>query len=67
VENELVRINRGIADFMSASVPIEQHLQQGGRLTSVQLESIVQTVNGLQTFLDSWKRKHQVSDDLPQK
>jgi hypothetical protein len=49
---------------MSASVRIEQHLQQGGRLTSVQLESLAQTVSGLQAFLDIWTRKHEVSDDL---
>ena len=64
MEDELRRINRAFADFMSASVRIEQHLQQGGRLTSVQLESLAQTVSGLQAFLDIWTRKHEVSDDL---
>ncbi len=47
-----------IAKFMSASVPIETYLQQGRPLTDAQLELISLTVAGLQTFLDSWKRKH---------
>jgi hypothetical protein len=49
-----------IAKFMSASAPMETYLQQGNPLTDHELELIALTVSGLQTFLDSWKRKHGV-------
>ena len=47
-----------IATFMTASAPLESYLQQGNPLTDQQLELISLTVSGLNTFLDSWERKH---------
>jgi len=49
---------RLVADFMTASTPLEQYLQQGGPLTDLQVESVSITVGNLQTFLVIWKRKH---------
>ena len=50
--------NNIIAQFMTASAPLEQYLQHRGPLTDLQLESVSLTVAGLQTFLDIWKKKH---------
>lgn len=49
---------RLLANFMSASAPMETYLQQGGSLTPLQLESLSLTIQGLQSFLGIWKRKH---------
>ena len=49
---------RLLANFMSASALMETYLQQGGQLTPLQLESLSLTIEGLQSFLDIWKRKH---------
>jgi hypothetical protein len=54
-ENEVQRM---VADFMKASTPLETYLQQGGPLSPLQLDLVASTVSGLQTFLDSWKRKN---------
>ena len=50
--------HRLIAQFMSASSPLEEYLRQGGALTPLQLQSICTTISGLQTFVDIWKSKH---------
>ena len=52
------KAHRLVADFMTASTPLEQYLQQGGPLTDLQVESVSITVKNLQTFLDIWKRRH---------
>jgi hypothetical protein len=49
---------RLIANLMSASAPREMYLQQGKPLTDLQMESLALTIEGLQTFLDVWRRKH---------
>jgi len=49
---------RLLANFMSASATMETYLQQGGSLTPLQLESLSLTIEGLQSFLGIWKRKH---------
>jgi hypothetical protein len=51
-------VQRMVADFMKASTPLETYLQQGGPLSSLQLDLVASTVSGLQTFLDIWKRKN---------
>ena len=53
---------RLLATFMSASAPMETYLQQGGALTPLQLESLSLTIEGLQSFLAIWKRKHGLKD-----
>jgi hypothetical protein len=50
--------NRLIADFMTASSPIENYLQQDLPLTAMQWDLIHQTITGLQIFADKWKQKH---------
>jgi hypothetical protein len=55
---EDVEIHKLIAEFMSVSTQLERYLQEGKPLSILQLESLSLTVSGLQTFLDSWKRKH---------
>lgn len=54
--------HRIIADFMKASTPIEQHLQLGRPLATLQLDSISLTVEGLETFLSIWKKKHGITE-----
>ena len=56
--DEDVTTQRLIANFMTASVPVEKHLQQGGRLTDLELQSLSLTIDGLQTFLNIWMTKH---------
>ncbi len=58
MDQEQMEANRLIADFMTASTPLEAYLQQGQPLTALQLQSITNTIDGLQTFLDVWHRKH---------
>src|ERR671910_30479 len=58
VNGEEIETQKLIAHFMSASAPLERYLQQGKPLTALQLESISLTIDGLFTFLDTWKRKH---------
>ena len=50
-----LRANRLIADFMQASNRVEQYLHKKGPLTDLQYESITTTVDGLRTFLQTWK------------
>ena len=50
--------HRLIANFMTASTPLEKHLQQGEPLTDLELQSLSLTIDSLQTFLDGWKTKH---------
>jgi len=56
-----VKIQRLIARLMTASVPVEEFLQQGMPLTAQQFESLSLTIAGLQTFLEAWKRKNRLS------
>ena len=58
---DAVETQRVIARLMSASVPVEQHLQQGKPLTAQQLALLTSTIKGLQTFIEIWKRKNNVS------
>lgn len=53
--------HRILAKFMSASAPVEKYLQEGGTFTTQELESLSLTISGLQTFLDTWKRKYKAS------
>jgi hypothetical protein len=50
--------HRLVANFMTASTPLEQYLHQGGPLTDLQIESVSLTVKNLQLFIDFWKRRH---------
>jgi hypothetical protein len=52
MDDESLLANQIIAQFMTASAPLEKYLQHGGALTDLQLESVSLTVSGLQTFLD---------------
>jgi hypothetical protein len=53
---------RLIANLLSSSAPVEVYLQQGGPLTDLQLHSLSLTIEGLQSFLAIWKRKHGIKD-----
>ena len=53
-----IDIQQAIATFMSGSTAIERYLQEQRPLTDLQLQSVSLTIAGLNTFLDSWKRKH---------
>jgi hypothetical protein len=55
---DAMQVQRMVTDFIKASTPLEAYLQQGGPLSSLQLDSVAATVSGLQTFLDIWKRKN---------
>ncbi len=50
-----VRTNRMIADFMKTSSNVERHLQQKRSLTELQYDSIVTTIQGLETMLATWR------------
>ena len=58
MDSEAVKIQRLIANLMSASAPVEEYLRQGKPLSPQELESLALTISGLQTFLEIWKRKH---------
>jgi hypothetical protein len=53
-----VDIQALITNFISARQPVEKYVQQGGPLTDIQLQWIEVTISGLQTLVDTWKRKH---------
>ena len=61
MDPDTVKIQRLIAQLMSVSAPVEDHLQQGKPLTALQFESLSLTIAGLRTFLEAWKRKNKVS------
>ena len=50
-----LQANRLIADFMKTSSRVEQYLQQKGPLTALQYESIATTLEGVRTFLLTWR------------
>ena len=52
------KAHRLIANFMTASTPLEQYIQQGSPLTDLEVESVSMTVKNIQIFLDIWKRRH---------
>ena len=58
MDEEDVNSQRLIANFMAASTPVEKYLQQGGRLTDLELQSLSLTIDSLQTFLNIWMSKH---------
>jgi hypothetical protein len=60
MDTDTAKVQRLIANFMSASAPMEEYLRQGRPLTPQELESVSLTISGLQTFLDIWKRKNNV-------
>jgi hypothetical protein len=55
LDAEAVQTNQMIADFMKTSSNVERHLQQKHPLTSLQYESIVTTIQGLETLLATWR------------
>jgi hypothetical protein len=57
IDEEHLRIQHLVADFMGVSTKMERHLQQRGPLTQLQVESLTLTISSLQTFLDTWKEK----------
>ena len=46
-----------VAKFLTASTPLEKHLQQGGPLTELESQSVAITISNLQLFFDIWKKK----------
>ena len=63
MSTDVVETQRLIAHLMLASAPVEEYLQQNKPLTAQQYESLSLTLEGLQTFLEVWKRKHNVRDE----
>ena len=57
VEDEQ-EVDRLVADFMTASIPLETYLQQRRQLTRLQLQSITNTINGLKIFVDLWNKHY---------
>ena len=47
-----------VANLIAASFPLEKYLQQKQPLTDLEIESLSMTVNGLQSFIDIWKKTH---------
>ena len=60
MEIKTVPLHRVIAEFMSASTPVEKYLHQNGPLTAQEFDSISLTITSLETFLDGWKKKNEV-------
>jgi hypothetical protein len=48
--------HRLIANFMTASTPLEKYLHEHGPMTDLEIRSLSLTLDGLQTFFDSWMR-----------
>ncbi|BCA53230.1 hypothetical protein W02_03700 [Nitrospira sp. KM1] len=48
---------RLVSQFVSASVPLEKYLMDGGALTDSELRSIALTMSALQIFINGWKQK----------
>ena len=53
-----VSVNRWVAMFMTACVPVEKYLMGGHPLTDIEADSMTSTIEGLRTALDVWKRKN---------
>lgn len=51
-------LDRMIANFMTASTPIESYLQKDLPMTAMQWDLVAQTISSLQIFAHKWKRKH---------
>lgn len=58
-------IQKALATLKSASTPIGVHLVKGRRLSSKEHDSIMNTVLGLQSSLEVWKRKNSMPPLLP--
>jgi hypothetical protein len=50
-----LEVNRLIADFMKISTRLERYLHKKGPLTDLQYESLSTTLEGLETFLLTWR------------
>lgn len=53
-----IKLERLIADFMTASTGLEKYLKAGRPLRPLQFESMYLTVSMLQTFLNTWKLRY---------
>ena len=67
MDTDMIPSHRLLANFMSASTPIEKYLQENGPLTVQELDSLSLTISNLQTFLDIWIRRNKSSipDEYP--
>ena len=59
-------VDKTISRFLKASNDIEQYLHSDGPLTPLQHQTIVTTILGLQTLMQSWMRKHRPEEEIPQ-
>lgn len=59
-------VDKTISSFLKASNDIEQYLHSDGPLTPLQHQTIVTTIVGLQTLMQSWMRKHNPEEEIPQ-
>ena len=53
-----IKLERLMADFMTASTGLEKYLKEGRPLRPLQFESLCLTVSMLETFLDTWKLRY---------
>jgi hypothetical protein len=56
-DKEYLEVERAIASFLSACLPVEKYLQAGTSLTNLQLDTISTAIQGLQTNIVVWKSK----------
>jgi hypothetical protein len=59
-------VDKTIAKFLKTSSDLEQYLHSDGPLTPLQHQTIVTTIVGLQTLMQSWMRKHSPEEEIPQ-
>lgn len=52
------KTHRLVAEFMTASTPLERHLQQGSPLTDLESQLVSTTIANLKLFHEVWKRKN---------
>jgi len=58
--------DKTIAKFLKISHELERYLHCDGPLTPLQHQTIVTTIMGLQTLMQSWMRKHRPEEEIPQ-
>ena len=59
-------VDKTIAKFLKISNELERYLHCDGPLTPLQHQTIVTTIMGLQSLMQSWMRKHNPEEEIPQ-
>ena len=53
-------VNRIVADFTAAALPLEHYMREGLPLTPAHRELIEATLMGVEAYLMLWKQKHNI-------